>query len=967
MYSLPFWIRKSGVIRALPCLLSATASLRGQEAVKNEVQLAVKNPPLDLPAGRTIVALSRLLGHATVTAASCEGGAERGRHVRAREQGTGIQVDSMVLSTKGPFELPDAGVCGFGKIIAPVHSGSAGDDTFILDGENDQVDGLTGNDKIDGGKGDDVLDGGAGNDILLGGDGKDSLYGGEGNDSLFGGEDNDRLYGGLGEDVLEGGAGDDVLDGGPDNDTLFGDDGADILQGGAGDDFLEGNAGDDNLLGGDGNDELDGGAGDDRLAGGEGDDWLKGEAGRDVLEGGPGNDRLEGQDGPDILDGGVGNDTLDGGDDPDILLGGPGDDILRGGDANDTVDGGPGNDKLYGNDGNDTLDGGAGDDLLDGGDGDDNLIAGPGADRVLGGEGNDTLQGGPGDDTLIGDEGDDVLGGGDNEDHLIGGDGRDVLRGGPGNDRLNGGRGSDIIDGGEGNDTIILNGGEADAGQEEIIDGGPGEDTLVLNGFVRNLISGSPGASGTFVITDPVTGASYRVSNVEHIRYTHLVSHLGTGGQLSSTLILANPSASREATGKIEFLTSGGKPLELSIGGAPAKSTLDMKLPPLGSVALPIAALGQPTTGRARIESDQPLSAAVRFSAPNLGTGILPQSSVADAFAVPVIRDRARGISTGVVVINSDSGGHYELGLARPSGAGYDATDITTPPSSQLTRDVAELFPEMEDFQGTFLVSGRALAAYAVRTSGKDVTLLPALRMARIFGGNLQQLAALTANQQPSLPGRSLYFARLAGGPQANSELFAINSSVTRRAKGIVEFFSNDGSPLAAPIEDRGSLTAVSFDLGPSASATYRLRVPVEGSARVRMTEGSVEAMLSYSRGTGSAGLEPSGPYNGFLVPVRRLPGVSTQILISSTGPAAQLQFALRDAQGQIVAGGTAAVALPGNGGFSRSLEDLFPNAPAGEFQGAVTVSGGPDAAIAATVLEQDGARLASLPLIPIQ
>ncbi|MBI3694754.1 MAG: hypothetical protein HY238_07940 [Acidobacteria bacterium] len=964
---------KLGLACTLPIVLCAAPCLWGQEQEKSEVRLVVKNPPPDLPPGRTIVALSRLLGHRTTTARSCEGGAERGRHVRPGEERAGIHIDSPILSSKGPFEDPDPSGCGYGKTIVPEHRGTDGDDTFILGAENDRVDALGGNDRIDGGPGDDVLYGGPGNDILLGGEGNDVLVGGEGNDNLFGGPGNDRLDGGPGDDVLEGGPGDDLLEGGPGNDTLFGDEGDDILMGGPGDDVLEGGPGNDTLFGGEGNDELDGGPGDDRLVGGEGDDWLRGEAGNDVLEGGPGNDRLEGQDGRDILDGGPGNDTLDGGDDADILMGGEGDDILKGGDGDDILDGGPGNDKLYGGDGNDRLDGGPGDDLLEGGDGDDILVGGAGADRLLGGEGNDILQGGPGNDILIGDVGDDFLDGGADDDQLFGGDGNDILRGGPGNDLLVGGRGADVINGGDGDDTILLNAGDVDAGQEEIIDGGPGNDTLALNGFVPSLISGSPGASSTFVIKDPVTSGTYRVSNVERIRYTHWLSYLGSGEQLASTVLLTNPSSRQEASGRIDFLTPDGKPLELSIGGAAAKSSLEFRLPPLASAEFQTAGSGQPVTGRARIEADQPLAGAVRFSAPNLGTTNLAESLLTDAFAVPVIRDRARGISTGIFVINGETGGFYELSLRLPTGAAPDETDITMPPNSHMLRYVEELFPDIEDFQGTLWLSGSSLAAFAVLKSGNDFTVLPVVRSGRVPVAVQAVQAAQAEPVKPALPGRSLYFAHFAGGKGAASTFFVINPSITQRAKGTLDFLGSDGNPMAAPIEGRGSVSSLGFDLAPGGSITYRTdsqAAPVEGSARVLMKENSVEAVVHYSDGAaGSVGLGPSGPYNGFIAPVKRRPanGINTRIVVSSTGPAAVLQFLLRDARGQLVPGGAASVPLPANGHLSRSLEELFPKAGTAELQGAVTVTAGNDASLSATVLQHEEGKLASLPVIQLQ
>ncbi|HUQ91348.1 MAG TPA: calcium-binding protein [Bryobacteraceae bacterium] len=943
-----------------------------QEQEKTEIRLEVRNPPPELPSGRTVIALTRLLGYGTVTARSCEGGAESGRHVQAREERTGIQIDSPILPVKGPFELPGSATCGFGKLVPPVHRGTEQDDTMILDAENDHVGALGGNDRIDGGKGEDVLNGGAGNDILYGGEGNDWLIGGEGNDNLFGGSGSDRLDGGLGEDVLEGGPGDDFLEGGPGKDTMFGDDGDDWHSGGAGDDVLEGGPGNDTLLGGDGNDELDGGAGDDRILGGEGDDWLKGEAGNDILEGGPGNDRLEGQDGRDHMEGGPGDDFLDGGDDADILLGGDGKDLLRGGDGDDYLEGGPGNDMLYGGDGNDHLEGGVGDDVLEGNDGDDFLSGGIGNDRILGGEGNDTLFGGPGDDMLFGDIGDDILEGGPGDDQLFGGDGNDMLRGGPGNDRLQGGRGAGIVLGGEGNDTILVSAGDVPQDAEEIIDGGPGQDTLILDGFAASLISGSPGTSSPFTIRDPLTGGSYRVSNVERIRYVHEFTYLSTGAQAGSRLLLANPSSKLIATGHVDFVASSGKPLEIPVDGGAPKSRLEFKLEPLAVVEFHTAASGPAVTGRARLEADQPLTGAVSFSAANLGSATLGPKPLTDAFALPVIRERGSGISTSVFVYNGDTGGFYELSLRRPAGAPLLETDLTTPAGSLLRRNVEELFPEIEDFRGTLWMSGASLGAFGVLKNGNRATILPAVPVGAFALGNqaLQAAAAAAQAGAPAPPGRELHFPLVTAATGASSTLFLINASPVRRAKGRLEFFGPDGKPMAGAMEGESS-AGVDFDLGLGGSVTYRT-VPgtSAASARLRMAVGAVEAVQLYSiEGGPSVGLSPSGSYKAFLAPVRRQAdgSIQTRITVHSIDRAAELRFTLRDSRGRPVAGGTATAGLTANGSVSRTIDELFPQVPSADLVGTLAVTADGEASVSAVVLQHQGVILTAAPVMELR
>jgi hypothetical protein len=152
----------------------------------------------------------------------------------------------------------------------------AGDDSIVLDGEQNEVhagggrdvvaatgvnrgdgggDFLTGDGDLDGGPGDDSLEAILGA-TLTGGDGIDSVrftltgpvrisLDGEANDGAL-------LYTSDVQDDVE------VLRGGAVDDVLVGTDGAQELEGGPGADRLDGGPGADALRGGDGNDELDG-------------------------------------------------------------------------------------------------------------------------------------------------------------------------------------------------------------------------------------------------------------------------------------------------------------------------------------------------------------------------------------------------------------------------------------------------------------------------------------------------------------------------------------------------------------------------------------------------------------------------------------------------------------------------------------------------------------------------------------
>ena len=235
---------------------------------------------------------------------------------------------------------------------------------YVLNGDDDLLNGESGDDFVDGNAGSDTLIGEAGDDTLNGGDGQDSLYGGSNADLLRGNDGSDTLDAGGGADFANGGkqhdliygkGGDDHLEGANGRDTIDGGSGADLIFGGGFNDEIYGGSDNDTIRGNTGKDELTGDRGDDSLMGGNQDDTLWGSEGLDTLLGLNGFDVLWGESGDDHLDGGNAGDTMDGGLGQDMLIGGDGKDSLLGGDGADT---------LNGSDGDDTLTGGADDDTF---------------------------------------------------------------------------------------------------------------------------------------------------------------------------------------------------------------------------------------------------------------------------------------------------------------------------------------------------------------------------------------------------------------------------------------------------------------------------------------------------------------------------------------------------------------------------------------------------------------------------
>lgn len=112
----------------------------------------------------------------------------------------------------GAGQILDDGWGGSGLVQGIEHvAGSAGNDTIVGNGQDNELMGLDGDDTLSGRGGDDTILGGAGADTIEGGGGADVLRGEDGDDTINGGPSADVLVGGLGADRLVGGPDADVF------------------------------------------------------------------------------------------------------------------------------------------------------------------------------------------------------------------------------------------------------------------------------------------------------------------------------------------------------------------------------------------------------------------------------------------------------------------------------------------------------------------------------------------------------------------------------------------------------------------------------------------------------------------------------------------------------------------------------------------------------------------------------------
>ena len=745
----------------------------------------------------------------------------------------------------------------------------------------------------------------------------------------------------------------------------------DVVRAGTGDDWLFGQAGNDWLMGGGGADKIDGGEGDDIIEGGPGDDILHGgpdedaiTSGSDVIRGGEGNDTIDGGDQDDLLDGGDGNDDMDGGDGNDTLRGGGGDDVVDGADGDDSVSGQAGNDRLLGGDENDTAAGGAGNDVVLGGEGDDNLSGDAGDDYLDGDVGNDLLRGGPGNDTLLGSAGDDALQGGDGHDVMAGGADTDMLTGGAGYDWIVGGAGADVINAGAGDDLLVIRAGDVPKDAIELLNGEGGTDVLILNGFDER----PGGAAIPPELIDPVTGGLYRISGVERIEFTQLVAEAaGAGGSRTVSLIFVNPS-SNPASGRVIFFGPDGAivPASAKAGDKPTDD-LTFTVAAFGSLRLD-ATVGGPAL--AQVSSAVKLGTIVLGGLSTPGAATFTEALYVDNAIVPIAVNRAAGLTSGVLLAGTVAKSSVTLTLRRPTGQEVDSDaltgpkDVSVPAYGHRTYYVADVFPEIVDFEGTLVIDG----GYDRTSEGAFVGVTSVERTGK--GVVSMMPAFLVSNTGPSAPA---HVAGVSAGAGSAGSIVVVNRSPDSRAVGVLRFYAENGQPWTVAVNGQAPTATVPINLENGGSVVLNLPATgpsQRGTARLEAKEGAVSAFVRVPAADGSAArISSSRQTARFIAPARRdrTASMTTRVSMSSVGEAVTIQLQLRDASGRDVSGGTAEVRLAANGGLTQALEELFPGASTDTFEG--TVSGtSSGASVAVTVLQtSSGTSHVVLPVLPLQ
>jgi len=574
--------------------------------------------------------------------------------------------------------------------------------------------------------------------------------------------------------------------------------------------------------------------------------------------------------------------------------------------------------------------------------------------------------GGPGDDILLGDFGADVLVGGPGRDKLDGGLGEDRLDGGPEGDELDGGLGTDQILGGGGDDVIIVVAGDVGARSTEVIEGGAGADTLLLDGFTPGDISewleqehlpadSTPGPELSFVITDPYTGGSYRVSQMEVIRYVTRLP-VAEGWDSGTRAVILNTSTSTTAEVEAEFLGEDGSSLVTPPGDSVAGWTA-YTIPPLGVLEISGDELGITGSTVVHFRANVPLAVTVVGEISRLGE--LGQVAATRLYGSrsAVHIDTEAGSTTALALATEGIGRKVQVRLHAEGGGEVDSKEVSIESGGHTIIRVDELFPGVRKFSGIVAVVGGPVFGSVIQTGPGNV------------GATAYPLTPAAFARQREAP---LYLPAsvTTAGPTVLTVMADRGTPFPEPPRGVagtIEFLDEDGASVAVQVEGKGAVESVPFALNFYGSVRLPLTLTSAwASIRIQVDSGFVAAVAHQDYGPGGAVQRgPATVGDELVVPILQAvaEGQETRLAFGSTGEAARIELTLRGRDGQELRGGTATIRLPEGGSSTFTLAELFSGAQTDELVGSLTLSSSAPVALDAVYLDSAAGSGFSLPV----
>ena len=232
---------------------------------------------------------------------------------------------------------------------------------------------------------------------------------------------------------------------------------------------------------------------------------------------------------------------------------------------------------------------------------------------------------------------------------------------------------------------------------------------------------------------------------------------------------------------------------------------------------------------------------------------------------------------------------------------------------------------------------------------------------------------------------QKLYFAQFRNGGGFTSDTVLTNPLSTDVVSATVNFLDDKGDPLPIGIAARGNdatplstivsplqiTTSLDFSIPPLGAVTLSTdgQGDLVAGAAVVTSDNTLGGVIRFSiPGIGIAGVGASQSLGAFIVSVRKGGGINTGIAIhNAESQAVTFQLSLRQDGQEVPNGRTTLEDFPGSGHLAKFIDELFPDANTGAFEGTlvVEVTGGRVAATALELGTQPG-QFTTLPATPL-
>jgi hypothetical protein len=430
---------------------------------------------------------------------------------------------------------------------------------------------------------------------------------------------------------------------------------------------------------------------------------------------------------------------------------------------------------------------------------------------------------------------------------------------------------------------------------------------------------------------------------------TQVFAQVAAGGSYRTILVGMNPNSVAANALAGVFKSDGTRFDSLS-------ADVNLSIQPMGIARIDVTGSGDTAAGYARLAGDSQLEGAALFRTMDgnsvTGEAAVGLSKPGKSFIAYV--DYQDGASSGYAVANyGQDPANVTTKLRDKSGAVKDTNVFTLAAGHHFSEFAHQRFPGIAaGFEGSVeFTSDRDLAATALRFE---------------LGGVFSTIPVIVDQ-----PGSVLYFPQLADGGGYRSNFILLNPSSTA-ITAVLEFFADDGSPLALPV---GGVSRTSQTVDIAANGAVHLSTDgaspalkagwARASAAAPMAGSLVFQVRSGGGIQAEAGVSASPLGRHFMGYIDSVDSAQSGVAICNPNAFQMaLTLNLRRSSGEIA--DTASLVLPPRAHVAGFVRQWFAGL-SGDFEGTLEVVA--PAPVSAVALRYDNPQLnvfATLPVVPI-